>query len=473
MPPSPTDAAARLRLLYEVTSLRVGLLEARLDAALEVVTQALDLDVGVVSRIEDGSYTVERVYAPSGALYRGQTTSLERTYSSLILHAGGVLSISHMGASPYTHLPLYRTFNYESYIGAAVMVQGALYGTLAFLGTAPRVVPFASEDEELVVMLARWVGVVLEARTAEALRRESEARFRSAFHDAAVGMAVVTPDGHSLEVNAGICRMLGYSRDELLALDVQRLTHPDDLAADLTKVQGILSGQFETYELEKRYLHKEGRVVWGHLSVSAVRDEGGSVRYLVAQVQDITTRKHYEEQVAVKAYRDELTGLHNRRYFFKWAPEHLARARRTGLPVALIYLDLNGFKGVNDTLGHGAGDALLKKVAACFEGTLREADLFARFGGDEFVVLLLGVTEAAARGAAERLVACMKCPFYLSGMTEQVGASVGVVVAPDAAPDIDTLLRQADRAMYRAKGRKACDPYAVEVVRLGDSPPLS
>lgn len=307
---------------------------------------------------------------------------------------------------------------------------------------------------------------VTERYQMEKQLRESENRFRSAFHDAATGMAVVAPDGRLLDVNASVCKMFGYSRDELLALRIHHITHPDDLEADLAKVQQLLSGQLTSYQLEKRYLHKEGHVVWGLLSGSVVRHEDGSAKYLIAQVQDITARKHYEEQVFVMVYRDELTGLHNRRHFFEQAPKQLARARQRSWPLALTYLDLNGFKGINDTLGHQAGDDLLKQVAQEFRHALREDDLLTRFGGDEFVALLLNTTEREAQRAAERLIACVQRSFSSPRLSGHTGVSVGVVVAPYGVPDIETLLKQADGAMYRAKGRKAREPYAVEVVRL-------
>lgn len=283
---------------------------------------------------------------------------------------------------------------------------------------------------------------------------------------------MVAPDGRALEVNAGICKMLGYSAAELLALSVQQLTHPDDLAADLHSVQRLLVGELETYQLEKRYLHKDGRIVWGHLSVSAVRRDDGGVGYLIAQIQDITPRKHYEAQIRTMAYRDDLTGLHNRRYFFEQAPEQLALARRHSWPVALIYLDLNGFKEVNDTLGHQAGDDLLKRVAQVCGEALREDDLFTRFGGDEFVTLLCNATEIDAQRTAKRLIACVQKSAFAT-QSGPTGVSLGIVVVPGGAADIETLLKQADGAMYRAKGRKGREPYAVEVVRLGGKTTLN
>lgn len=414
------------------------------------------------------------MYSPDGALRQGQAAPLEHTYCDLTLKAGGVLSINRVGSSPHAQHPFYQRSGYESYIGAALTAHGALYGTLAFMGSAPRTPPFTSEDEEMVILLARWVGIALEAKIAEEQRRESEARFRSAFHDTAVPMAMVTPDGRLLESNASVSKLLGYSHEELLALDLQRLSHPDDLDVGPKGFQKLLSGEFSSFQLEKRYLHKEGHTVWGILSVSAVRRGAGSVEYLLVQVQDITPRKHYEEQVRVMAYRDELTGLHNRRYFFESAAEQLSLARQEGWPVALIYLDLNGFKVVNDALGHQAGDELLQLAAARFRSVLRDEDLLARLGGDEFAVLLLNVSRDEVGKTADRLTACLKSPFQLSsGNCEHVGVSVGVVAANISPQNVTDLLKQADLAMYRAKERKTGEPYAVEVISLSTPSALS
>lgn len=464
MPLSPEDPRCRLRLLYEVTSLHAGSLDTRLDAALELVTQALGLEVGTLSRIVDGTYIVERVYAPNCTLQLGHQAPLSSTYSSLTVQTGGVLSIDQMGLSPHAQHPLYLNFGFEAYLSAVVRVGGALYGTLSFAG-ALRAVPFVRADEELVLLLARWVGVIVEAQTVERQRREDEARFHSAFHDAAIGMAIVAPNGQFLEVNASLCEMLGYTASALLELGFQQLTHPHDLDVDLHNFQRVLSGQQHTYQLEKRFLHWAGHAVWGHLSVSAVRHDDGRVRYLIGQVQDVTERKHHEAQVVRLAYYDDLTGIHNRRYFFEQAPKHLALARREAWPVTFMYLDLNGFKEINDRIGHQAGDALLKQVAGCFREVLRASDLLARVGGDEFAVLLSNVAAAEAEATAERLAGCLKRPFRVAAVTLEVGVSIGVLVATDAA-SIDELAQQADAAMYRAKRRKHNEPYAAEIVTL-------
>lgn len=470
MSASFSDAERYIQMLYEVTSLRAGSLEMRLDAALETITRALGLQVGILSRIVGDEYVVERVYAPTCSIQPGDRAPLSSTYSSLTIQAGGVLSINQIGSSPHAQHPLYLDFGYEAYLSAVVHVGGALYGTLSFAG-AVRTTPFVAKDEELVVLLTRWIGVILDAQAAELQRREDEARFKSAFHDAAIGMAVVSPSGRLLDVNKSFCTMLGYPMPKLLELSFQQLTHPDDLTVDLTHFERVLAGKQNTYQLEKRFLHQAGHEVWGHLSVSAVRYGDGSVKYLIGQVQDINERKHYEAQVERLAYYDDLTGINNRRYFFEHAPKHLALAQREAWPIAFVYLDLNGFKDVNDKLGHQVGDEVLRQVANHFRRVLRENDLLARVGGDEFVVLLLNVTEAEAKATATRLADSLKQPLSVSSSALitptrlKVGVSVGVVTS-SAATDMDELVRQADSAMYHAKSRKYEDLYAVEAVTL-------
>lgn len=463
------ESAARLQLLYQLSALRRRTPAERLEAALEVITQALGLDIGVIGRITEDSYTFAHVYAPNGKHRQGETLPLGGTYSHLTLQRGQVLSISHMRALPEPHPVLYRVFGYEAYIGAPLEVQGAFYGVLAFASRASRTPPFSTEDEELVATLARWIEVVLESQIAEEKQRESERLFRSAFHDAAIGMAIVAPNGYFLEVNASLCAMLGYRAAELLALTFQQLTHPDDLGRALGLFERVCAGELGSYRLEKRYLHKDGHIVWVERTVSAVRRADGTLKYLLSQVQDITPRKHYEARIELLAYRDELTGIHNRRHFFEHAPARLTAVQERGCPVALIYLDLNGFKAVNDSLGHQAGDDLLRHVASGLESVTRQDDLVARLSGDEFVVLLFDITEADLEHTVARLIASVKEPFTHARSGAVSGASIGLVLA-HGQESLETLLLQADRAMYRAKGRKTLEPYAVEMVELGSQP---
>lgn len=448
--PASMSPSARLQLLYEVTALGRESLAARIDTALSLVTRALRLEIGILSRIEGDRYTVSHVYAPGGALLPGQMFDLSQTYCALIIETGSVISIGHAETSPYAQHPCRELFGLESYIGAVIEVRGQRIGTLNFSSSSPRDAPFREEDEALVVMLARWIGAALETQLAEAERAEGELRFRGAFDYAAIGMAMVAPDGRFIEINQSFCEMLGYPADELVTLGFQQFTHEDDLEKDLGNLAEMLEGTRESYQMEKRYIHRSGEIVWAHLSVSCVRDGDGRVKYFISQVQNITQRKHYEARVIEMAYRDELTGLYNRRHFLECASDRLEGDE--GLS-ALLFIDLNGFKTINDSHGHLVGDELLQHVARRLERTLRRDDMLGRLGGDEFIILLTQVTRPVAQMVADRIKQSFAAPFMLSSGPVSLGASIGLSFALSEL-DVQTLLQQADLAMYQAKRNK-------------------
>ena len=300
-----------------------------------------------------------------------------------------------------------------------------------------------------------------ERARAEAALQESEERFRSAFEHAAIGKALVGLDGRWLRVNRALCTLLGYDEEELLATTFQMLTHPDDLDTDLEHVRLLQAGAIASYELEKRYVHKDGHVIWGVLSVSLVRDEAGAPLYFISQIQDVGERRALEERLSHQATHDTLTGLPNRALFLDRLAHALAR-RDQSEPSAVLFIDLDRFKAVNDTFGHDAGDALLVAVAERLRGCLREADTAARFGGDEFAVLLDRVADlSGAVRVAERIIARLGLPVAIGAEEVVVTPSVGIALAADPADTADELLRFADVAMYRAKaaGRGAYDVF--------------
>ena len=316
-----------------------------------------------------------------------------------------------------------------------------------------------------------WQGVfydLTERKEAERTLGESEKRFRSSFDDAAVGMALVGLDGRWLRVNRSLCEIFGYPQGELLEKSFQDITHPADLQRDLEHLRRLVAGDVRTYQMEKRYLHKEGHVVWALLSVSLVRDDGGEPLYFVSQVQDIGERKRMEGQLKRQAFHDSLTGLPNRKLFMDRLWQALGRTwRRSGSKVAVLFMDLDGFKVINDSLGHEAGDLLLTVVAQRLRRCLRPEDTLARFGGDEFVVLLgdVGDPQEAVR-VAERITEELRRPFVLEGRSLFASASIGIGLGDARTKTTDDLLRDADTAMYRAKeaggGYSVFDPTMYE-----------
>ena len=175
-------------------------------------------------------------------------------------------------------------------------------------------------------------------------------------------MALVGLEGQWLDVNQALCELVGYSEEELRELTFQDLTHPDDLDADLALVADVLAGRRSTYQMNKRYIHADGRVIWALLSVSLATDEDGRPLHFISQIQDVTERRELEEKLRHQAEHDPLTGLANRRRFEQELERQIERCARHGERAALAVIDLDRFKAVNDVHGHATGDKLLAAV---------------------------------------------------------------------------------------------------------------
>jgi diguanylate cyclase (GGDEF)-like protein/PAS domain S-box-containing protein len=307
------------------------------------------------------------------------------------------------------------------------------------------------DDPHVKGVVVQTRNITERKRTEEALR-EAEERFRRSFDDAAIGMALVAPDGQFLRTNRSLCEILGYPEEELLEKTFQDITYPDDLDADLDQVRRMLVGKIRTYQMEKRYFHKDGQVVWVLLSVSMVHDEEGEPLYFVSQIQDISERKVLEERLEHRAFHDSLTDLPNRQLFMDRLGQALRRTMRRHKRVAVLFMDIDKFKGVNDSLGHEVGDLLLTVVAQRLGHCLRPEDTLARFGGDEFVVLIEAVDDPEqAVEVAKRITEEFRKPFNIEGRDLYVAASIGISLGNARTHDSDGLLRDADTAMYRAK----------------------
>ncbi len=282
--------------------------------------------------------------------------------------------------------------------------------------------------------------------------QESEEHFRSAF-DHAAGMALVNTDGRWMQVNHSLCAMLGYSEDEMLAARLHDLTHPEDLGHELVNLDKLMSGALSNSQLEKRLRHKSGHDVWVLTSASVVRDAGGKPTHFIFQIQDITERKRAEEQVHFAAFHDALTGLPNRVLLSERMSLAVERAKRKrDYQFAVLFIDLDRFKVINDSLGHPAGDQLLVEIARRLESCLRTTDTVARLGGDEFAILLDG-TEGAYNPTvvAERIQETLSLPFDLGGHEVYTSASIGIAFSITGYDSPDDILRDSDTAMYRAK----------------------
>ncbi|MGF1472428.1 MAG: diguanylate cyclase domain-containing protein [Rubrobacteraceae bacterium] len=297
--------------------------------------------------------------------------------------------------------------------------------------------------------------IVGEIRDAEAILNEDRANlFEVVFEHAAIGVAIVGLDGRWLKVNRALCETVGYSEQEFTTKTLLEIAHPEDQEECCRQLERTLRGEFRTYQMEKRYFHKLGHVVWILLSVSLVHDSEDVPRFFVVQVQDISERKALEQELTYLASHDHMTDLPNRKAFREQLERALAVADRRWERLAMLFLDLDGFKQVNDSAGHEAGDQVLALAANRLRSSIRDGDTVARFGGDEFCALVEGIrgTDEAVQ-VAERMRECLREPFVVeSRCFPPLTASIGVVIRePGVEESAGQLLRAADAAMYQAK----------------------
>jgi diguanylate cyclase (GGDEF)-like protein/PAS domain S-box-containing protein len=308
-------------------------------------------------------------------------------------------------------------------------------------------------DQGLLISAA--IRDITSRKRSEAALREAEERFRTAFEEAPVGMALASLEGRFLSVNRALCEILGYAREQLEATAFESITHPDDLGRDREARHWLLEGQSSRYRAERSFIHSEGHPVPVDLSVAVVRDADGSPQYFLAQLHDITDRKRFEGQLQYLADHDGLTGMFNRRRFELELQRELARSARYTKSGAVLAIDLDHFKYVNDTLGHSAGDELIRRVAAIFKTRVRGTDIMARLGGDEFAVILPEADAVEAMHVADNLLKAMRTEGRLEGLGggsgRRVTCSIGVAVFGSPQLTAEEILVEADIAMYDAK----------------------
>ncbi len=484
---------------------------------------------------------------------------------------------------PSGNVLLRRHVGWSMWVMVAVMSVRGTWAALApehftlFANNTIQLIMFAALP---YLMLTNGFGMLLLAKQrAEHELRASEARFRSYFELPLLGIAITSPDKGWLDVNAKLCAMLGYSKDELMALTWAELTHPADLTADVAQFNRLIAGEIEGYDLEKRFICKDGRTISTHLAVQCVRRPDRSVLYVVALLEDITERKQteaalqasearyqdlyehapdmylsveaqtgrilqcnqnvahvtgfakhellgrpvfdlyhpdcletakqamhefmqtgtvhdaelqlccrdgsridvslnvsavrdasgkivqsrsswrditerkrLEHQLHQLAATDGLTGITNRRRFMEVAAGEIKRAARLKHPLALALVDLDHFKQINDTYGHAIGDEALKALTCICRRTIREIDVQARFGGDEFVVLFPETTLDAAHAIMERVrLAVSAQSVDVNSRQVALTISVGIASLASASTSLDALIEHADQALYQAK----------------------
>jgi diguanylate cyclase (GGDEF)-like protein/PAS domain S-box-containing protein len=295
---------------------------------------------------------------------------------------------------------------------------------------------------------------ITDRKHADEALREAHERFQSAFENAPIGMALADLNGAIVRANPAMGRILGRNAVDLRGQSIDAFTHPDDRDLSNGEMARLAAGQSDSYRIEKRYCHSDGHDVWASLNVSCVRDGDGHALYFIGQVEDVTESRALRERLAQAAIHDPLTSLPNRELFMDRLETSLHVAARARRRVLVMFLDLDRFKLINDSLGHDVGDQVLCSVAERLSSVMRAGDTLARFGGDEFTVLCPeGGDEEGAFEVAERLVGAMADPIVLPSGEIFVSLSVGMALSSGDTVSGATLMRNADVAMYQAKER--------------------
>lgn len=329
-----------------------------------------------------------------------------------------------------------------------------------------RAIPQRNDKGEII----RWLGSNTDITDIELTRQalaNSEQLFHTAFDYAPLGMMMVNLDGVIIQANPALRQLLGYTCDiEHLAIPtLLELIHPDDISNTQFQLDKLRNEKLAFAQYETRLIAEDNHYVPVLISLAFINKVDDKSCYLL-QIYDLSERKHYESQLIKLAHYDPLTGLGNRTKLQEEIEFLIQKSRRTPIPFGVLFGDLDHFKQINDSLGHEAGDQLLKTVARRLQKTLRHEDSICRLGGDEFVVLLQDITrfEAVVK-VAEKLIKKINKPIRLGNNKVHVGMSFGIALYPTDGDDAKTLLRNADSALYdaKAKGRGCCQLYRKEL----------
>jgi diguanylate cyclase (GGDEF)-like protein/PAS domain S-box-containing protein len=364
--------------------------------------------------------------------------------NSSLIATGAALRENHSPWRIWRRHYLWTSITYLACASAAGVTTRLIteHGFLAFIGIIPII----------AILYFTYITYVKNVESSAA-RAESQMRFHKAFDNAPIGMALVAAEGRWLQVNQSLCKILGYSEEELLQTSFEALAHPHDREVFLNGVKQTLEGKLLVCQMESRFLHKLGHDVCVLVAVSPLTDQPRDGSQLILQIQDITDRKTAENQLLRAAYHDDLTELPNRAWFLDQLKTALARAKLKGDHLfAVLFLDLDRFKVINDSLGHLTGDKLLIEIGNRLRNSVGRENSVARLGGDEFTILLNNIkSPSEAADLALEIQQQVSSPLRLSDYETSTTASIGIAIYEPGYNYAEELLRDADTAMYQAK----------------------
>jgi diguanylate cyclase (GGDEF)-like protein/PAS domain S-box-containing protein len=423
---------------------------------------------GAMVSLVDGDELLTRAASGISAELVGRRRPLRETVARYAIEDGVPLLISDCETDPRINRELQRLTGDKSLICVPLFQGGGrVIGALNVMSSSETRLTERNREtmEMLSVILSAAVSYAAEF---EAKRAQSEAygRFRTLFEGASIGIARSGFDERAADANPALEELLGYSAAELATLSFREYTHPDDVERSAALYREMMAGGRDAYQLEVRFVRRDGAEVWGQITAVLERDTEGRPAFAVTMIENITQRKVAETALVAQsqlneyqAVHDALTDLPNRTLFRQRIQHAVARSEEDGA-FAVVIMDLDRFKEVNDSMGHHAGDALLIEVARRVESALRTSDMVARLGGDEFGLLLATPTGSAGLATVlERVREAVEAPIVFHDLPLAISASMGVAAYPEHGNDVEGLLRSADVAMYTAK--RSDLPFAV------------
>lgn len=446
----------RLTALADIMTLAEADRQHWLDQAMELGARALGLELGMVNRIHDDVVFLMAHNAP-GILRHGQSHPLDQTYCSLTVEANDVLALSPVTGTFAAERPCFRQFGYQSYIGVPLVLHGALYGTVCFCSRAPHPTGFDLNDRIFVKLLARWVGGVIERMNVESRLRESHGELEEQVELLAMAEKVARLGHWRLDIDARSLLLSGEAqaflglpaRDAWGLGEFEALIAADDRAGWRDQINACADDGVPI-GLELRITNADGYTRW--LSLRGMRLESRDRPLLFGVMLDITDSKQAQETILFQASHDALTGLINRVLLFDRLGQEIRRCERADGRFAVLFIDLDYFKVINDRYGHEAGDRVLVQVARRLAAALRKSDTVARFGGDEFIALVPG-GDSRERIAplCEKILHRLEAPIPFGRESLFISASIGAAFFPSDATAPQDLIRLADNDMYRIK----------------------
>ncbi|MEW5745068.1 MAG: EAL domain-containing protein [Nitrospirota bacterium] len=414
---------------------------------------ALNADASSIGLFQDDYFVVKYGYNVPDGLIGQRVPSKEIKGVHYAASVRDVVAFDSALDDERLNVELLQRLGARSLMVVPFIARGTVFGALSFYCLASQC-SFSDMHIDFGRKLSASLSLVLEdARLFAEVKaaQEHASFFADALENSSQPFASICPDGTFMIFNKAFVDLTGYSTEELRSMTMMDLTPPEWHGHEARILEELhRTGQPQLFQ--KEYIRKDGTRIPLELKVHQVTDERGDVLYHYAFITDITDRRRREEEVRHMAHHDALTGLPNRRLFADILGLELAKARRSQGRFAVLFLDLDRFKYINDTLGHDIGDELLNMVAERLRGSVRESDIVSRMGGDEFNILLADIAHPEdIITVARKIIDSFREPFAVKKHTLHISTSIGISICPDDALDSESLFKNADIAMYHAK----------------------